>query len=143
MIQSSDSILGLDIGVKRIGVARAHWPDGIASPLLTLSNDEDFMFQLEQIIKQENVSFIVAGKPRTLNGRSTEQTKYCEDFAGQIRIETQLPVYLEDEAVTSVEAEAELKSKGASYSKADIDSLSAVYILDSFIASHPKGAGIE
>ena len=137
------SVLGLDIGTKRIGIARAVWPGGIPSPLTTLANDEDFMFELERIIQEENIVLIVAGKPRGLSGQETEQTAYCIDFADQVRNETQLPVYMEDEAATSVEAEAQLQTRGGAYSKGDIDSLSAAYILNNFIVAHPKGAGIE
>jgi putative Holliday junction resolvase len=142
-MMQAESVLCLDIGRKRIGIARAFWPDGLPTPLATIPNDEDFMFVLEKLIKQENAVLIVAGKPRTLDGRETEQTAYSMDIADQVRNETQLPVYLEDEAVTSVEAEAELKSRGEPYAKADIDALSAVYILNNFMAAHPKGAGIE
>ncbi len=137
------SVLGLDIGTKRIGIARALWPDGMPSALTTLPNDEDFMFELEKIIKDENTVLIVAGKPRGLSGQETEQTTYCIDFADQVRNETQLPVYLEDEAATSIAAETELKNKGTAYTKEEVDSLSAVFILENFIAAHPKGAGLE
>lgn len=142
MTQLAASILGLDIGTKRIGVAKAYWPNGIAYPLTTLTNDEDFMFRLEEIIQQYNIKALIAGKPRNLNGQETEQTAYCVDFAEQIKNETQLPVYLEDEALTSVDAEQELKDRGVAYSREDIDALSAAHILDSFISSHSKGVNI-
>jgi RNase H-fold protein (predicted Holliday junction resolvase) len=46
-----------------------------------------------------------------------------------------IPVYRQDEAVTSLQATAELSSRGKPYSKAAIDALAATYILDDFLHS--------
>lgn len=139
MNQASASIIGLDVGTIRIGVAMASWPDGIASPYATLGNDAELFEGLKQIIKGMRVRVIVVGMPRSLSGQRTQQTGYVDTFVARLKAEVTLPVHLQDEAVTSVQAEEELKQRHKTYTKEDIDALSATYILEDFIREHRKG----
>ena len=136
MTQASVSILGLDIGKMRIGVAKAYWPYGVPTPLTALNNDHNLVDALKRLIAEENVAFIVAGYPRSLNGNETAQTAFTQDVVDRLRQTLPVQIKLQDEAVTSIKAEAELKSKGRPFSKSDIDSLSAVYILEDFLSEH-------
>ena len=137
------SILGLDIGSVRVGVSRAVWPDGIPSRLTVLTNDLDLSLNLARLIEQENASLIVAGLPRSLEGNETNQTRATLEQIERLRVDLKVPIYLQDEAATSLKAEAELKTSGKEYAKEDIDALSAIYILDDFINEHPKGANLD
>ncbi len=138
------SVLGLDIGKARVGVAKAIWPDGIASPFSVLANDPKLIDNLRVIVAQENVTIIVAGLPRSLKGEDTNQTRYSKKLADELGEKLKLKIYFQDEAVTSLKAEEELKSTGRAYSKSDIDVLSAVYILEDFLKDHQsKGTGLE
>lgn len=137
------SIIGLDLGQSRVGVAHAIWPDGIAYPLPYLANDTHFLDRLNELIAEENAALIVAGRPRNLSGDDTAQTKYSEELGMKIKLSSGLPLFFQDEATTSLKAEAELKRRNKPYSKGEIDSLSATYILEDFINEHPKGAGVE
>lgn len=136
------SVIGLDIGKARVGVARALWPDGIAVPLTVLDNDSALGPELKRLAEEEGSVIIVAGLPRSLNGGETAQTAYTLEVVEKLKRDLAQTIYLQDEAATSLKAEAELGARKKPYSKKDIDSLSAVYILEDFLAAHPKGRGI-
>ena len=125
--------LALDVGRARIGLALANDIARIASPLPALSNDENILATLESLVNENGIETLVVGLPRNLSGEDTEQTQYVRDFIALIEERLDTTVVTQDEAVTSVKAEAELKQRGKPYEKGDIDSLSAVYILEDFI----------
>jgi putative Holliday junction resolvase len=127
------SIIALDVGAARIGVALANTIARLASPLTTLPNNDAFFSALQQIIDEHQVSKLIVGLPRNLNGQNTEQTNYVEQFVSDLRVHTDLPIQLQDEAVTSKQAEAELQARGKAYTKEAIDSLSATYILEDYL----------
>lgn len=127
------SILALDVGQKRIGLALANRVARIAAPLPALANDENLTANLSLVVENNAVDTLVVGLPRGLNGQSTSQTGYVEAFARDVQAALGLPVHLQDEALTSAKAEAELQGRGKTYTKEDIDSLSAVYILEDYL----------
>lgn len=126
--------LALDVGRARIGVAAANSIARIAAPLPALTNDEQLPGRLQALVADLQASVLVVGWPRGLNGQETEQTHYVADFVERIKPGLAIPIELQDEAATSIKAEAELKARGKVYEKGDIDSLSAVYILEDFLA---------
>jgi len=81
----------------------------------------------------------VVGLPRGMQGQHTAQTAEAEAFAKSLRAQSGLPVHMQDEAVTSKQAEDELKGRGKPYGKGDIDALAATYILQDWLASQEKG----
>jgi putative Holliday junction resolvase len=125
--------LALDIGLQRIGVAIAQSDSRLPKPLDVIFNNDNFIDQLEQLIQINNVNELIIGIPHGLDGQSTEQTRYTEEFVPTLKKSINLPIYKQDEAVTSVQAEEELIARGKPYSKGDIDSLAATYILDDFL----------
>lgn len=123
------------MGGKRIGVAAATLEAGLARPLTTLQNDDNIFAEIERVINQENAGTLIVGLPRGLEGQATEQTKAAEGFAEELRRHfSGLTINLQDEAVTSKQAEAELEGRGKPYRREDIDSLAATYILDDWLA---------
>lgn len=139
----ASTIIGLDIGTVRVGVSRALWPEGIPVPLTTITNDLSFMENLAKLINEEDVGLIVIGRPRGLNSQQTKQTNYVDELIETIKQVVKLPIYWQDEALTSVKAENELMARKKPFKKEDIDALSATYILEDFMLDHPKGKGIE
>ncbi len=142
MQQSQTSVLGLDIGNVRIGVARASWPDGIPTKLTVLTNDLNLSGELAKLVASENAILLVAGLPRTLEGKETNQTRLTLTLVDKLRQELKLPIYLQDEAGTSLKAEEELRTNNRTYLKSDIDQLSAVYILEDFMSEHKGGKNL-
>ena len=138
MLSASNSILALDVGGKRIGVALANAVARIASPLTTLENNATIVQDIETLIKQYDVAVLVCGLPRGLDGQRTAQTETVENFVKELQKTIDIPLYWQDEAVTSRQAEAELQSRAKGYRKEDIDALAATYILEDFLNEHPE-----
>jgi putative Holliday junction resolvase len=130
------SVLALDVGTQRIGIAATSLAARLPRPLATLKQDENFFTALKDIIETENVEVLVVGLPRGLGGQHTAQTRAVEVFTDELRKHCKLPVHLQDEAVTSKQAEAELEARGKPYGRGDIDALAATYILEDFLAEH-------
>lgn len=133
MSELTGSILALDVGSKRIGLAIASYAARIASPYKTIENDTSIWQELRVICQSEQVTQLVVGLPRGMEGQATDQTRYVESFAHTLAAELGLPIELKDEALTSRQAEAELTARGKQFSKGDIDALAAVYILEDYL----------
>lgn len=133
MPQTHRSIIGLDVGAKRIGVAVASLQARLPRPLTTLIWDDSFFDNLKEIITTEDAGAIVVGLPRGLDGQETSQTYEIRAFNQELQQHVDLPMFQQDEAVTSRMAEEELEARGKDYSKADIDALAATYILQDFL----------
>jgi putative Holliday junction resolvase len=130
----------LDVGNQRIGVAVASLASRLPRPLVTLTRDDSFFPALQDIIESESVETLVVGFPRGLDGQHTEQTRDTEAFKAELSRRSNLPVHMQDEAVTSKRAEAELEARGKPYQRGDIDALAATYILEDFLAGHREPA---
>jgi putative Holliday junction resolvase len=139
---NKETILALDVGERRIGVARCRLDARFPQPLTTLEQPATFMADIAQLIETEKAACLVVGRPRGLQGQETAQTAAVEAFVGRLQPQVDVPIYRVDEAVTSVSAEAELKQRGKPYARGDIDALAATYILEDFIAEHPEAAHV-
>ncbi|MFI5275496.1 MAG: Holliday junction resolvase RuvX [Candidatus Saccharimonadales bacterium] len=133
------SLLALDVGARRIGVALASAGAYFAKPLATLDHTNDIFTEISGLAKEHDVTVIVVGYPRGLEGQTTEQTKTIEAFVDELRTHVSVSVEWQDETLTSVKAETELASrhKGGVYNKADVDALAATYILEDYLTEHP------
>jgi putative holliday junction resolvase len=138
MVTIPNSVLALDVGAKRVGVAVASLEARLPHPLITLTLDDTFWPALQNIVEVERVRALIVGFPRGLQGQHTAQTEAIEAFVQQLRQHFPLPIHLQDEALTSKHAEAELKGRGRPYDKGDIDSLAATYILDDWLLEHQE-----
>lgn len=130
---NTGSILALDVGERRIGVAMASLVARLPGPLTTLLNGADVLSQINKLVAEHQAQAIVVGLPRGLGGQETGQTTSARQFADKLKDRLDVPVYMQDEAVTSRQAEAELQARGKPYAKEDVDSLSATYILEDFL----------
>lgn len=138
------TILGLDVGGKRIGVAVASLQTRLPRPLLTLDNDAAVWEKLLTLVEDNGAEALVVGLPRSLDGNDTDQTRQTRTFMAELRTNLGLPVHEQDEAATSLKAETELKSRGKPYEKGDIDALAATYILDDYLQGETEsGANHE
>jgi putative Holliday junction resolvase len=124
----------LDVGDKRVGVARASLAARLPEPLTTLQRGDAFFDELRKIIEAEAISALVVGLPRGLSSQETQQTQVTEDFVVELRKHINLPIHWQDEALTSQKAKAMLQSAGKQYQRADVDALAAAYILEDFLA---------
>ena len=131
------SVLALDVGAVRVGVAIARLDVRLPRPLITLPRADSALWAgLTTTIEIEEVKALVVGFPRGLRGQHTRQTEVIEQFVLELKQHFPLPVYMQDEALTSKHAEEELQARGKLYSKEDIDALAATYILDDWLTEH-------
>jgi putative holliday junction resolvase len=125
------SVLALDVGSKRVGIAVASLQARLPRPLATLNAHEtELLPSLADIIRQEDVGRLVVGLPRGLSGQQTAQTKSTLRFTQTLQAHFNLPIDMQDEALTSHRAEEELQKRGRPYKPGDIDALAATYILE-------------
>ena len=127
------SLLALDVGARRVGVAIASLVARLPRPLITLLRDDTLFPTLHTIVEVEGVTKLIVGFPRGLQGQHTAQTEAIEAFVEELKQQFALPVLLQDEALTSKHAEDELRMRGKPFEKEDIDSLAATYILEDYL----------
>jgi putative Holliday junction resolvase len=135
---SSQNIICLDVGEKRIGVAVVDTGVRIAVPFETIEVDGFELQAISKIVIDERVQTIVIGYPRNQSGEATAQTAYVEKFAEGLK-DIVPNIVFQDESLTSVLAEERLKSHNRPYSKGDIDAQAAAIILQDYMESHYVG----
>lgn len=127
-------IVGLDVGEKRIGVARVDSETRIAVPVGFVEVNGSEWNEIERIAELNNTTFFVLGLPRSNEGNETAQSLYVRNFAKTLI--SKIPdakVRFQDESLTSVEAEKRLKARKKKYEKGEIDAEAATIILQDFI----------
>lgn len=127
-------IIGLDVGTKRIGVAKADTSVRIAIPNgYVLVNGQEIP-EILRIARLNDTNFFVVGLPRSNNGNETAQSAYARKFADTLA--ASMPgarIYFQDESLTSVVAEERLKKRKKNFEKGEIDAEAASIILQDFI----------
>lgn len=129
----SNVAIALDVGEKRIGVAVADGDVRIAVPLETIETDGTELQRIARFIADEKAETVVIGYPRNQSGEATAQTALVEAFAGRLAGVTTARLVFQDESLTSVQAEEQLKAYGRPYSKGDIDAQAAALILQDYL----------
>lgn len=98
--------------------------------------------EIESLVRgEEPVGVIVIGYPRRLNGQPNEQTATVEQVAGHLRRLVSTPLVLQDERLSSREAEDVLAQREADWRKrkAQLDAMAAAIILQDYLDSQPRG----
>jgi len=132
-------VLGLDVGSKTIGVAVSDALLVTAQGLTTLYWDENDMSsadsRLKEIIDEYDISKIVIGLPKHMNGSIGERGKLTQIYAKRLERVFGLSVFLLDERLTTVTAEKILLEGNVSRNKRKqvIDKMAAVVILQQFL----------
>lgn len=127
-------IIGLDVGEKRIGVARADSSTRIAVPLGFIEVNGSEWQRIARIANLNGTNLFIVGLPRSNEGAETAQSVYVRNFVKElIRQIPEVKVRFQDESLTSVEAEERLKSRKRQYEKGEIDAEAAAIILQDFL----------
>lgn len=132
---ASDTLVSLDVGEKRIGVAVADTGVRLAVPFSTIEVDGTEVSEIARIVIRKNAKVLVIGYPRNQSGEATAQTRYVEQFAKNLE-ELDVKIEFQDESLTSVMAEQRLVSYKKPYSKGDIDAMAASIILQDYLEAH-------
>jgi putative Holliday junction resolvase len=142
--------LALDVGDARIGVALSDETGTLATGLPTLERvgPKKDLKALAELVRSREVSEVVVGLPRRLDGSVGPQAEKVLAFAESLRTSLRIPVHTWDERLTTVEAERTLREAGARAKerKAAVDRVAAVLILQNFLdarqnAGPPRGDG--
>ncbi len=141
--------LGIDYGGRRIGLALSDPSGTLASPLRVLerppSERDAVRLVCEEIARlvaaDDGLATVVVGWPRRLDGSPNEQTPVVEAFARAIGQATALPVVLQDERLSSHEAESRLALKERDWRKrkSKLDAAAAAVVLQDYLDEQYRG----
>lgn len=127
------ALMGLDLGVKTIGVALSDPDQTLTTPLQTIKRTK-FTKDMETLLswaEERRVRGFVLGLPRNMDGTLGPKAQSVKTFARNIGKHTDLPIALWDERLSTAAAERELIGLDVSRAKraAVIDSHAANFIL--------------
>ena len=129
-------ILGVDYGDSRIGLALSDPLKMIASPFQTIRNEgsEKRLQSIQTLTEEQEVESIVVGLPIGMKGQETAQTKKVREFTDSLSV-LNLPIYLEDERLSSVSAEKSMiiQKIKTGHNKGMIDQRAAAILLQQFL----------
>ena len=127
-------LIGLDVGTKRIGVAKADSTTRIAIPDGFVNVNGQEFAEIARLARLYSTSTFIVGLPRNNSGEETKQSLYVRNFARQLAMSIpNTRIYFEDESLTSVEAETRLKARKKHFEKGEIDAEAATIILQDFL----------
>jgi putative pre-16S rRNA nuclease len=141
MAVSSRRVLALDVGGKRTGLAISDASGTLARPLGVIASPNplgDVLTRIEGLEREDDgLAAIVVGRPVRLDGTPNDQTARVEALVATLRARTPIPVVLQDERLTSVEAESRLAVKERDWRrrKQKLDAAAAAVILQDFLDS--------
>ncbi len=131
------SILGLDYGQKRIGVAKSDELNFMAHPsgFIPFKNEQDLIASIESLVDEHRIKKIVVGLPITLKGETGPQAEKVLLFVETLKKRVQCPVVTWDERLTTAQAERALLAQDMSRSKRKVkrDALAAEIMLQSYL----------
>lgn len=129
--------IGLDLGKARVGVAMSDILGILASPFETwqskgLERDAE---HIAQLVKDYNADVVVCGLPLNMDNTESFMTQYAKDFVQCLQQKVDVKIVLQDERLTSVEAEEYLNQTNTrgKKRKAVLDQVSACIILQTYL----------
>jgi putative Holliday junction resolvase len=144
-------VLGIDYGARRIGLALSDATATLASPWRMLqrppSEAETLRTMIDHITQlqtdEDGLAAVVIGWPRRLDGSPTDQTSIVETFARSLQAQLDIPVVLQDERLSSTEAESRLarNEKDWRKRKQQLDAAAAAVILQDYLDNRPRHTG--
>ena len=135
--------LGLDLGTKTLGLALSDQLGMIATSYKILRHNEDYdslIPMLKEEIEANDVKALVLGLPKNMNNSIGERGEIALKFKEKLESAFNLPVYMQDERLTTRQAENLLISNDTSRKKRKkvIDSLADTIILQSYLDRREK-----
>ncbi len=132
-------VLGIDYGDSRVGTAITDELGITAQGLETINhkgNDKIVLAKLDEIIDKYNISTIVVGMPLNMNGTISQRVEITQKFIHKLKCKyNKIKIETVDERLTTIQAiktmnDLDIKS---SKRKSLVDTISAVYILETYI----------
>lgn len=137
--------MGIDFGARRIGIALSDPTRVLATPLTTLSRRRGKrppVAAILSLIEEHGVDVIVVGIPQEVDGADPEWTREIREFAAKLATRADLPVHIQDESFSTVEAESKLNSTGPllkrDHVEGRLDAAAASIILQDWLDENAK-----
>jgi putative Holliday junction resolvase len=135
-------VLALDLGEVRIGVALSDPDRALALPAGTIkaAGGVDDLKAVARMVAETEAVEVVVGHPLSMSGERGPAAHKAEEFAEGLRLILKVPVHLQDERLSTVEAERGLREAGATgpERRRRVDQAAAAVVLDAYLA---KNAG--
>ena len=129
-------LLALDLGAKRVGVAVCDELRLTVRPLPTIPRRswKALLNQIKEQVRLLEVTGLVIGLPLNLDGSEGAAAKLARETARKFQLSLDVPVYFEDERLTTEEAKSQLRVTNAAEIKQQVDSAAAAIILKDFLS---------
>ncbi|MFW3378713.1 Holliday junction resolvase RuvX [Glaesserella parasuis] len=132
----SQTVLAFDFGTNSIGCAVGQSITGTAQGLSAFKAQDGIpnWEQIGKVIAQWQPDLLVVGLPLNMDGTEQPLTQRAKKFANRLNGRFNLPVKLQDERLTTVEAKSEIFTRGGfkALKKGKVDAISACLILESW-----------
>ncbi|MDD2171236.1 Holliday junction resolvase RuvX [Glaesserella parasuis] len=132
----SQTVLAFDFGTNSIGCAVGQSITGTAQGLSAFKAQDGIpnWEQIGKVIAQWQPDLLVVGLPLNMDGTEQPLTQRAKKFANRLNGRFNLPVELQDERLTTVEAKSEIFARGGfkALKKGKVDVISACLILESW-----------
>ncbi|MDQ4005989.1 MAG: Holliday junction resolvase RuvX [Actinomycetota bacterium] len=139
MAEPPGRVLALDLGDARIGVALSDPERRLSLPAGTIkvAGGVEDLKAVARLVADTGAVEVVVGHPLALSGERGAAARQAEEFAGGLRAMLHLPVHLQDERLTTVEADRTLRAAGVGGRdrRRAIDQTAATLILEAFLSS--------
>ncbi len=136
-VPAEGRIVALDPGTKRVGVAVCDELRFTTRPLpfVTRTSWKKLLLEVKNILAGLDAKAMVIGLPLRSDGGESEMSEEARSMARRFSLSLDIPVYLQDERVTSYEAKSRLWDRGVGVkeSRSQVDSEAAAIILSDFL----------
>ena len=135
-------ILAVDVGARRVGLAISDASGTLARPLETIvvSSGREAVDRVADRVaalanEDDGLAAIVVGLPLRLDGSPSNEASRVRAFIGALSDRTAVPIEIEDERLTSREAESRLAHRERDWRKrkAKLDAAAAAIILQDYL----------
>lgn len=132
-------VLGVDYGTVRIGLALGYVRTGLTLGLPVLDNpgsEEGVVERLAEVARARGVSVVVIGDPKHMSGAVSSGSRTSARLAEGLRRALDVLVVLEDERLTSADAEAQMRDVGLRWwqvPRGKIDTVAAMGIVRAYL----------
>lgn len=137
----SGKLLGIDFGLRRVGLAVTDPAQTMAFPLriITRTTRQAFFEELLAVIRNEGIAGVVVGYPTPPNGLDSETARQTRNFAASLARRVSLPIALVDETLSTEEALGPRRALGHGGGRAKhVDDLAARVILQTHLSSQRR-----
>lgn len=136
-------ILGIDYGLRRIGLAISDPSENMAQPLATIDrkDDNNSILKIEEVIREYSIERIVVGLPVSMSGEIGPQAKSVLAFIEHLKAQTDSPVETWDERFSTTIAKRALIDTNTKRNrrKSAVDKIAAAIILQGYLDSKRTG----